>query len=246
MKKVVCTLPKLMELPVPLPHCPGCHYGIVLRLLYEVIEELGIEGKAIGVVGGGCSTRWMDYIRLDMVGGVHGPGLAIATAIKRVHPQAVVFAVQGDGELGAIGLGYFMAALLRGERLTTLYLNNACYGLTGGHMAPTTLLGMRTPTTPQGRDLQSTGYPFHGAEIAASMKGTAYSARVSVHTPAHRQRAKKALKIAFEKQMEGAGFSLVEFLAACPPNWHLDPVGCLNFIEEKMIAEYPLGDFKKI
>lgn len=244
-KEVVCARPKL-KLPVPLHHCPGCHYGIVMRLLCEVIEELGIEGRTIGISGGGCSGRWVAHIDVDMTGGPHGPGIAIATAIKRIHPQAIVFTVQGDGELGAIGLGFFMAAMLRGERITTVYLNNACYGTTGGQMAPTTLLGMRTTTTPEGRDPQTTGFPFHGAEIAASMRGTAYSARVSVHTPLNYQRAKKALKTAFQKQIEGVGYSIVEFLAACPPNWRLSPEECLGFIEEEMLAEYPLGEFKNV
>lgn len=245
-KKVVSPCPGVVRLPKPLPHCPGCHYGIILRLLGEVLEELDIAGKAIGVAGGGCSTRWMEYLEIDTTGAIHGPGIAVATGIKRVHPEAVVFTFQGDGEIGAIGLGAFVAAMMRGERITTLYLNNACYGLTGGHMAPTTLLGMRTPTTPQGRDPYTTGFPFHGAELAAGIKGTAYAARVSVHTPAQRQQAKKALTRALTKQIQGVGFGLVEFLSACPPNWHLDPVECLNFIQEKMIAEYPLGEFKNV
>ncbi len=244
-KQVVCAPPKL-KLPGPHHHCPGCHYGIILRLLCEVIEELGIEGQAIGITGGGCSARWVAYLDVDMAGGIHGPGVAIATAIKRIYPETIVFTIQGDGELGAIGLGSFMAALLRGEKLTTIYLNNACYGTTGGQMAPTTLLGMRTTTTPQGRDPRTTGFPFHGAELAASMRGTAYSGRVSVHTPANRQRAKKALRAAFQRQIEGVGYTLVEFLSPCPPNWQLSPSDCLTFIEEKMIAEYPLGEFKNV
>lgn len=245
MKELCYGSPRLRTL-VPLHHCPGCQYGIILRLLCEVIAELDIEDRAIGVTGGGCSSRWVRYIDVDMVGGIHGPGPAIATAIKRVHPQAVVFAVQGDGEQGAIGLGYFMSAILRAEKLTIIALNNACFGTTGGQMAPTTLLGMKTTTTVLGRDPALTGFPLHAPELAAAMPGMAYAARVSVHTPANRQRAKAALRTAFEKQMKSVGLSLVEFLSPCPPNWQLGPLECLRFIEEKMIAEYPLGEFKNV
>ena len=244
-KELIYGKPRLKIGP-PFHHCPGCHYGIIFRLVCEVIEELGIEGRTIFVGGGGCSGRWARYLDVDTFGGLHGPGPAIATAIKRIRPEAVVFVMQGDGEQGAIGLGYFLSAALRAEKLTILGLNNACYGTTGGQMAPTTLLGMRTSTTPYGRDPTNDGFPFHAPEIAAMMKGTAYAARVSVHTPANRQRAKKALKTAFEKQIAGVGFSIVEFLAACPPNWHLDPVECLSFIEEKMSKEFPLGEFKNV
>jgi 2-oxoglutarate ferredoxin oxidoreductase subunit beta len=215
-------------------------------LLCEVIEELDIEGRAIGITGGGCTSRWVRYIDVDMVGGIHGPGPAIATAIKRIHPEAVVFAIQGDGEQGAIGLGYFISTVLRAEKLTIISMNNACFGTTGGQMAPTTLLGMRTSTTISGRDPAVTGFPLHAPELAATMKGTAYSVRVSVHTPVNRQRAKAALKSAFQKQIEGLGLSLIEFISACPPNWQLSPTECLKFIEEKMLAEYPLGEFKNV
>jgi len=157
-----------------------------------------------------------------------------------------VFTVQGDGDLGAIGLGCFMNTLLRGEKLTTIFLNNANYGLTGGQMAPTTLLGMRTTTTPDGREAQVTGYPLHCAELVASMAGVAYSARCSVHNPVNFQKAKKAVKSAFQKQIEGKGYGFVEILCACPSGWGLNPVECLKFVEERMIAEYPLGEFKNI
>ncbi|MDY7033300.1 MAG: thiamine pyrophosphate-dependent enzyme [Thermodesulfobacteriota bacterium] len=245
-KEVVCEPPRLRLEFMPIIHCPGCHYGIIVRILCEVIDELGIEDRTIGLGGGGCTGFWTMYFNLDMFGGVHGPGIAIATALKRVHPDSIVFAAQGDGEMGAIGLGYFMAATLRGEKITTIFLNNACFGTTGGQMAPTTLLGMPTTTTTQGRDPKVTGFPFHGAELAASMKGTAYSARVSVHTPANRQKAKKAVREALEKQMAGVGFTLVEFLSACPVNWRMGPKECLDFIENQMIVEYPLGVFKDV
>jgi len=212
-----------------------------------VIEELGIAGRAIGLAGVGCSfgSKPM-HIDVDFCACPHGRAPAMATAMKRVHPEAIVFTCQGDGDLGAIGLGCFMNALLRGEKLTTIFLNNAGYGQTGGQMAPTTLLGMRTSTTPAGRDPTQTGYPLHGAELAATMKGTAYSARVSVHTPATYRRAKRAVATAFQKQIDGIGYGFVEFLSACPANWALTPLECLTFIEEKMIAEYPLGEFKNV
>jgi len=170
----------------------------------------------------------------------------MATALKRIHPDTVLITCQGDGDLGAIGLGCFMNALSRGEKLTTIFLNNAGYGMTGGQMAPTTLLGQVTTTSPGGRDPEIAGYPIHVAELAAVMKGTAYSARVTVHTPANYQKAKKAIKLALQKQIEGIGYGFVEFLSACPASWRMTPSECLEFIDEKMLAEYPLGEFKNV
>jgi len=244
-KEVVCEKPQL-KVGNPLHHCPGCHYGIIYRIIAELLVELGVEGRTIAVSGGGCTGRWVDYFDVDSCGGLHGPGAAIATGLKRVRPECFVFVMQGDGEQGALGLGTFMASALRAEKITVIGLNNACYGTTGGQMAPTSLIGMKTTTTPYGRDPNTQGFPFHAPEIAAQIKGTAYSARVSVHTPANRTKAKKALKIAFEKQIAGIGFSIVEFLGACPPNWHLDPLECLTFIDEQMIKEFPLGEFKNV
>jgi len=245
-KQKIVTRPKLRTMD-PSTYCPGCHYGIITRIICEVIEELGIEGRAIGLAGVGCSFGSKPrHIDVDFCACPHGRAPAMATAIKRIHPEAVVFTCQGDGDLGAIGLGCFMNALLRGEKLTTFFLNNAGYGQTGGQMAPTTLLGMRTTTTAEGRDPALSGYPLHAAELAATMKGVAYSARVGVHNPANFQRAKRAVRIAFQKQIDGIGYSFVEFLSACTANWALPPLECLTFIEERMIAEYPLGEFKNI
>lgn len=245
-REQVCKKPRLRQpLPYwPLHHCPGCHHGIVLRLLTEVLEEMELEGIAIGIAGGGCSGRWCQYLDIDAAGGIHGPNTAVASAIKRIHPDALVFTVQGDGEIGAIGLGSFVAAALRGEKITTISLNNACFGTTGGQMAPTTPLGMKTTTTPEGRDSETTGFPFHGPELIAPLPGVAYAARGSVHTPANFQTSKRLLKIAFETQMKGLGFSAVEFISTCPSNWKLSPVECLKFVEEGMIPEFPLGEFK--
>ena len=226
-------------------YCPGCHYGMITRILCEVIDELGIEGRAIGLAGVGCSfgSKPM-HIGVDWASCPHGRAPAMGTAIKRINPDAIVFTAQGDGDLGAIGLGCFMNAVLRNEKLTTFFLNNAGYGQTGGQMAPTSLLGMKTSTTPEGRDPVTTGFPLHGAELVASMKGVSFSARVSVHTPANYNRAKKMVATAFQKQMDGLGYSFVEFVSACPTIWRKSPVDSLTFIEENMLKEYPLGVFR--
>lgn len=237
--------PKLRS-TMPIIHCPGCHYGTIIRILCENIEELGIEDRTILLGGVGCSYTWPLSFELDSTACPHGRAPAMATALKRIHPDTIVITCQGDGDLGAIGLGCFMNALSRAEKLTTIFLNNAGYGQTGGQMAPTTLLGQVTTTTPGGRNPEVSGYPIHVAELAAVMRGTAYSARVTVHTPANYQKAKKAVKLALQKQIEGVGYSFVEFLSACPASWRMTPAECLEFIDKKMLAEYPLGEFKNV
>jgi 2-oxoglutarate ferredoxin oxidoreductase subunit beta len=235
---------------VPLPYgvfCAGCSYGHVIRLLCEVLEGLGIDDRAVGLSGVGCSYGAFNaFINTDFSTTPHGRAPAVATAIKRLHPDAIVYTVQGDGDLGAIGLGCFMNALHRGEKLTTIFLNNACFGTTGGQMAPTTPLGMRTTTSAQGRDPQTSGVPFHGAELAASIKTVAYSARCSTHTASSFRQAKRAMKTAFQKQIDGIGYGFVEMISSCPTNWKLSPVECLDFVEKTMIPEYPLGEFKNV
>lgn len=243
-KKPICKRPTFRMLP--LGFCSGCHYGIIYRLLDEVIEEMGIKGDAICIGGGGCSMIGAMAMDIDTFGGPHGPGTAIASALKRVSPNAFIFAVQGDGEQGAIGLGSFVATAARGENITVITMNNACYGMTGGQLAPTTLLGMVTPTTPEGREQVMSGYPMHGPELVAPLKGVAYAARGTVHTPANRQKSKKMLKTAFQKQQQQLGFGVFEFLSACPTNWKISPTDCIQFIEEKMLPEFPLGQFKNI
>ena len=247
-KEQVCKRPHLRQpLPYwPLHHCPGCNHGIILRLISEVLEEMRLAGIAICITGGGCSGRWCQYLDIDAAGGIHGPNTAVASAIKRIYPNALVFTVQGDGEIGAIGLGSFVSTALRGEKITSISLNNACFGTTGGQMAPTTPLGMKTSTTPAGRDSETTGFPFHGPELVAPLPGVAYAARGSVHNPANFHRSKRLLEYAFETQMKRLGFSTVEFISTCPPNWRLPPVECLKFVEETMIPEFPLGEFKNI
>ena len=244
-KQKVCGMPRTRS-PVPNTYCPGCHYGIVLRIMCELLEELDIDGRTIGVAGVGCNASQFMLLDVDIGFAPHGRGPAFATAIKRIHPDTIVITVQGDGDLGAIGLGCWLNALVRAEKITTIFLNNAGYGMTGGQMAPTTLLGMRTTTTPEGRDPQVTGFPLHVAELAAGMQGVAYSARVSVHTPANRERAKRALKTALQKQIDGIGYGLVEFISACAPDWGMNPVDALTFITERMLPEYPLGEFKNV
>ena len=242
---------KLTERPkaksaFPIGHCPGCHYGNIIRLIAENIDELEIGGRTILLGGVGCSYAWPYQFDLDGTPCPHGRAPAMATALKRIHPDCILITCQGDGDPGAIGLGCFMNALQRAELLTTIFLNNAGYGMTGGQMAPTTLVGQVTTTSPRGREVEVAGYPIHVAEIVSQFKGVAYSARHTVHTPANYQRAKKAVKIALQKQIDGIGYSFIEFLSACPASWRMNPKECLNFISEKMIPEYPLGEFKNV
>ena len=228
-------------------YCPGCHYGIITRLICEVLEELDIDGRAIGFAGVGCSFGGAPMtIDIDWTSCPHGRAPAMGTALKRINPDATAPTTQSDGDLGAIGLGCFMNALGRGEKLTTVFLNNAVYGTTGGQMAPTTLLGMQTTTTPSGREIETSGYPLHIPELAATMRGVAYAARCTVHTPANFKKAKKSLKTAFQKQIDGIGYSIVEFISACPPGWKLSPLECLDFISDNMLKEYSLGEFKNV
>jgi len=244
-KVLVAGRPKLAT-AFPNTFCPGCHYGLVQRILCEVIEELGIQGRAILVGDIGCNSFLMRSIAIDWMGCLHGRSLVGATGVKRALPDNVVFHIGGDGALGAIGAGHLINAMMRSEKVTTIFMNNAGYGMTGGQLAPTTLLGLRTTTCPEGRKAENIGFPLHVAELAATFKGTAYSARVSLHTPAHYQRAKRAVKTAFQKQMDGVGYSIVEIVSACPTDWGLDPVEATRFVGEKMLAEFPLGEFKNV
>jgi len=229
---------------VPTHYCPGCGHGIIHRLLAEVIDELGIRERVVGVAPVGCSVLIYDYINCDMYEAAHGRAPAIATGCKRVHPDLIVFTYQGDGDLASIGTAEIVHAAARGENITVIFVNNAVYGMTGGQMAPTTLLGQKTTTSPYGRSSRREGYPIKIAEMLATLDGAAYIARVSTHNPKEIMRAKKALKKAFETQLKGLGFSLVEFLSQCPTNWRLSPSEAVKWVGEKMIAYYPLGEFK--
>lgn len=225
-------------------YCPGCTHGIIHRLVAECIDELGVRERTIGICPVGCSVLAYDYFNCDMLEAAHGRAPAVATGLKRVLPDRVIFTYQGDGDLAAIGMGETIHAGARGEKITTIFVNNAIYGMTGGQMAPTTLLGQVTSTSPFGRDHNREGYPVRMAELLAQTEGAAYIARVSVHNPANVARAKKAIKKAFETQLKGIGFTMVEVLSTCPTNWGLNPIEALKWVEDKMIPYYPLGDFK--
>ena len=228
----------------PLHYCPGCTHGIIHRLVAEAIEELGIDGKTVGVASVGCSVMCYDYFTCDMVQAPHGRAQAVATGIKRARPEDVVFTYQGDGDLAAIGTGETIHACNRGDRITIIYVNNAIYGMTGGQMAPTTLTGMRTATTPDGRDPKLHGYPYKIADMLAHLDGVTYLTRQSVHTPAAVRKAKKAIRKAFDNSMHGEGLSFVEFVATCNSGWKLTPVEANRWMEEHMFPFYPLGDIK--
>ncbi len=244
-KEKIYGRPKSMT-STPIMHCPGCHYGNIVRVICEVIDDLGIEGSMIGLSSVSCSGAWVYLFNFDGSLAPHGRSPAMGTAIKRIYPDTFVLTVQGDGDLAAIGFGCFMNAVSRGEKITTIMLNNLNYGMTGGQLSPTTLLGMETTTSPEGRNVNIEGYPVHVAELIANMKGVAYSARVSVHTPSNFKKAKKALKTAFIKQINGIGYGFVEFLSACPPGWGKSPIECVDFLTEHVMKEYPLGEFKNV
>ncbi len=231
---------------IPLHYCPGCPHGIVHRLVAEVLDELGIEGSTIGVAPVGCSVFAYNYFECDMQEAAHGRAPAVATGIKRVHPDKVVFTYQGDGDLAAIGTAETVHAAARGENITTIFINNAIYGMTGGQMAPTTLLGQVTQTTPYGRDQSRNGNPIRVSEMLATLDGPSYIERVTVDTIPHIKAAKKAIKKAFQNQLDGKGFSLVEVVSTCPTNWGMNPVEAFDWMRENMLPHYPLGVYKDI
>ena len=224
-------------------YCPGCTHGIIHRLVAQAIDELGIEGKTIGVASVGCSVFAYNYFTCDMQQASHGRSPAVATGIKRNLPDRVVFTYQGDGDLAAIGTTEIVHAAARGENITVIFVNNAIYGMTGGQMAPTTLSGQVTLTTPYGRR-QKEGYPIRMSEMLATLEGPRYIERVSVHDPKNIIKAGKAIKKAFEMQLNGEGFSMIEVLSSCPTNLKLSPVKALKWVEENMIPYYPLGVLK--
>lgn len=228
----------------PFHYCPGCTHGIIHRLVAEVLEELGVGDTAIGIAPVGCAVFAYNYFNCDMMEAAHGRAPACATGAKRVHPDKVVFTYQGDGDLSAIGTAETIHAAARGENVVAVYINNAIYGMTGGQMAPTTLLGMKTATTPYGRDPRLNGYPYKIAEMMAHLDGTAYITRQSVHTPANVRKCKRALRKAFETAMAGKGFSLVEVVSTCNSGWKMSPVAANEWLAQNMLPYYPLGDIK--
>lgn len=227
-------------------YCPGCTHGIIHRLVGEVLEELGVLGNTIGVAPVGCSVLSYDYFNCDMHEAAHGRAPAVATGVKRVFPDKVVFTYQGDGDLASIGAAEIVHAAARGEKITTIFVNNAIYGMTGGQMAPTTLPGQKATTAPYGRDVSHAGMPIRVSEMLATLDGAVFVERVSVNNPVNVRKAKKAIKRAFEIQIEGKGFGIVEVLSTCPTNWGLHPVDSLKWLEENMMPYYPLGNFKNV
>lgn len=225
-------------------YCPGCTHGIAHRLVAEVLDELNIREETLLVASVGCSVFAYNYFDVDACEAAHGRAPAMATGLKRVHPDKIVFTYQGDGDLASIGMGEIMHAAVRGEKITVIFLNNATYGMTGGQMAPTSLVGQITTSSPLGRDAALTGYPIHMAEILAGLPGTAYSVRRSLHDARHVIQAKKAIRTAFETQQKGLGFGIVELLSTCPTNWGLTPTQALDWVRDNMVPQYPIGDFK--
>ncbi len=241
--EVVYTRPESLT-TITTHYCPGCTHGTAHRLIAEVIDEMGIREKAIGVAPVGCSVFAYDYFNHDFVEAAHGRAPAMATGIKRVRPNNTVYTYQGDGDLASIGMAEIVHAAIRGENITVIFINNAIYGMTGGQMAPTTLPGMVTTSSPGGRDVEMMGYPVRMAEMLSTIDGTSYSVRRSLHNPANVRKSKKAIRRAFEVQEHGMGFAMVELLSSCPTNLKFTPSQALNFIEEQMVPYYPLGDYK--
>jgi 2-oxoglutarate ferredoxin oxidoreductase subunit beta len=243
MAKKVFSRPKCLKEAV-FHYCPGCGHSIAHRIICEVIDETGIRGITIGVPPAGCAVLAYNYFDIDMFEAQHGRGPASATGIKRTLPDRVVFSYQGDGDLAAIGIAESFHAANRGENFTVIFMNNAVYGMTGGQMAPTTMLEQRTTTTPAGRNKALDGYPIKVCEMFSGLKGTTYVERVTVNSPASINKAKKAIKKAFQCQIDGLGFSLVEILSPCPTNWKMNPVDACKWIDNVMSKEFPLGVFK--
>jgi len=240
---IVFEKPKALA-DVPLHYCPGCTHGIIHRLVAEVIDELGIEGKTVGIAPVGCSVFAYNYFNCDMIEAAHGRAPAVATGVKRSFPENIVFTYQGDGDLAAIGTAETVHSAARGENITIIFVNNAIYGMTGGQMAPTTLPGQVTQTSPYGRNPEQVGLPVKVCELLSNVDGATYLERVAVNNVKNVKNAKKAIKKAFQNQLEGKGFSLVEVLSTCPTNWGLKPDKALEWLEENMIPYYPLGVYK--
>jgi 2-oxoglutarate ferredoxin oxidoreductase subunit beta len=227
-----------------LHYCPGCTHGIIHRLVAECLEELGVLGKTVGVASVGCSVFSYNYFNVDMIQAAHGRAPAVATGAKRANPDNVVFTYQGDGDLAAIGTAETVHSAARGENITVIFVNNAIYGMTGGQMAPTTLPNQVTQTSPYGRDVTVVGYPVKVSEMLSQVEGATYIERVAVNNVKNIKNAKKAIKKAFQNQIEGKGFSLVEILSTCPTNWGLSPEKAIKWLDENMEKYYPLGVYK--
>ena len=225
-------------------YCPGCTHGVAHRLVAEVIEEMNLQEKTIGVASVGCSVFAYNYFDCDFVEAAHGRAPAMATGIKRVLPGRIVFTYQGDGDLASIGMAEIVHAAARGENISVIFINNANFGMTGGQLSPTSLPGQKTISSPGGRDVEQTGFPIRTAEMLATLDGAGYIVRRSLHDPKNIRKAKKSIRLAFETQMRGLGFSMVELLSTCPTNWGITPLESLRWIEERMLPVFPLEDFK--
>jgi 2-oxoglutarate/2-oxoacid ferredoxin oxidoreductase subunit beta len=244
-EKVVFSRPKSL-LPVVTNFCPGCPHGIVHRLVAETLDELDVAGETVGVAPVGCSVCSTDFFGCDMVEAAHGRAPAVATGLKRVLPEGVVFAYQGDGDLASIGMAETVHAATRGEHITIIFINNAIYGMTGGQMAPTSLPNQVTQTSPYGRDVTKAGFPIRVCELLSTLDGPAYIERVTVDTPKHVRQAKRAIKKAFQYQIDGVGYSFVEVVSTCPTNWGLTPQASFEWMRQNMLPYYPLGVYRDV
>ena len=242
---IVFDKPKALS-NVPLHYCPGCTHGIVHRLVAEALDSLDITDKTVGVAPVGCSVFAYNYFECDMIQAAHGRAPAVATGVKRTHPDTIVFTYQGDGDLAAIGTAETVHSATRGENITIIFINNAIYGMTGGQMAPTTLPGQVTTTSPYGRDPKIQCNPVRVCEMLSTLDGVAYAERVSVDSPKNINQAKRAIKKAFQNQIDGKGFSIVEVLSTCPTNWGMSPADSLEWLRQNMMPHYPLGVYKDI
>ena len=243
----MATYKKPDSLILPLSsYCPGCTHGIIHRLVAEAIDELGIADRTIGIAPVGCAVFAYNYFDVDMLQAAHGRAPAVATGAKRANPGSIVFTYQGDGDLASIGAAEIVHAAARGENITVIFVNNAIYGMTGGQMAPTSLIGQKTTTSPLGRSAEKNGNPIRVSEMLATLDGPAYIERVSVHDVKHVMAAKKAILKAFKNQVEGKGFSMVEVLSTCSTNWGMTPTEALKWLEANMIPQYPLGVYKEV
>lgn len=225
-------------------YCPGCTHGIIHRILAECLDEMNLREQTIGICPVGCAVLAYKYFNCDMIEAAHGRAPAIATGVKRILPETCVFTYQGDGDLASIGMAEIIHASARGENITVIFVNNTIYGMTGGQMAPTTLLGQKTTTSPYGRTVEQAGYPIKMAEILANNEGSAYIARTAVNNPANVMKTKRAIKKAIQTQLDKRGFSMVEILSTCPTNWGMSPLDALKRLEDEMIPYYPLGEYK--
>ncbi len=242
-EQLVFSRPQSMK-DVPTHYCPGCTHGVIHRLVAESLDELGVRERTVGVAPVGCSVLMYNYMNTDFLEAPHGRAPALATGLKRVRPDLIVFTYQGDGDMASIGTNEILHAANRGEKFTTIFVNNAVYGMTGGQMAPTTIPGQKTTTCPGGRDVTTAGYPLRVAELLPTLMTPGFIARVSVHDATHIVKAKRAIKRAFQYQVEGKCFSLVEVLSTCPTNWGLTPVEATQWLAANMIPIFPLGEFK--